>query len=561
MKVYPLPTKFHQYAFEFKYKPDMVDFCNYVSKSVGPVKFSYYDGKWHFTDMKVLEYILGRYSETEVDPVVKMKYQMYEEGQSIELLSKMKSEQIKKKEDSEIEIKGIKGKLYPYQKVGVEFFINNNGKAILADTMGLGKTLQALAFVTTTGKEKTLIISPASVKYSWEEEVKKWTKLKPLVIESQTKLSVDEFTNHDVFIINYDILSRHGNALLSFRFDCLICDEFHYIKNNTAMRTKAVKAIAKRIPSLLLLSGTPMLSRPVELYNGLYLMNPSEWSNYWKYTIRYCGAHQSRWGWDVRGATNIKELQLRISRYFLRRTKEEVLKDLPPKQFTDIPVELPPEIRKEYQLALSDFQNYLKSVKNKSDKDITKTMQAEKLVRLAALRQITSRGKINHALNTINDIIDSGQKVVVFSVYNEPLEKLKQELGKRAVSLTGEVASDKRKEIIDKFQNDPTVQVFLGGTKSAGVGITLTSAANVLFIDYSWVPADHEQAADRIHRIGQKADSINIYQLYTKDTIDDYMCGLLAKKRLLFDKLIENNDSRTVDTNLTNDLIKMIEGR
>lgn len=537
----------------------MLAFCHYVRKTLGETGFSFYDGKWRFTNMKAVEIIKGRYPATEIDPVIQMKYEMYLADQERELLAVMESERLKKAVDSNVEIKNISGNLYPYQKIGVEFFLNNKGRAILADDMGLGKSLQALAYVATAGMNKTLVICPASVKYSWEEETKKWTALRPLVIESQLSLSIEDYGNNDIFIINYDIVKKFLPSLLALPWDCLIADEFHYIKNNAAQRTKAVMMIARKTKNLLLLSGTPMLSRPVELYNGLNLLDPHTWSNYYTYTRKYCGGHEGFFGYDARGATNLNELQSRIGRYFLRRTKDQVLKELPPKQFIDIPVDLPAATRKEYDLAVDDFQDYLVKVKRKTDKEVIRSLAAEKLVRLAALRQITTKGKISHAWNTIQDIIESGQKVVVFSVYNEPLEQLRDKLGKSAVMLTGSVDSEKRKELIDRFQNDPETKVFLGGTKSAGVGITLTSAANVLFIDYSWVPADHAQAADRIHRIGQKASTISIYQLYSRNTIDDYMRKLLANKKEIFDKVIGEQEEHRRENSFTNDLIKMLE--
>lgn len=561
MKIFPSQTKYHAYAFDFDYSMSMVEFCRYVRSVVGDYEFTFYDDHWRFSDMKAVEIIKGRFPEVEIDPMIQFKFEMYQSQKEQELTELMELRRIKEAKDSSIVLNNVKGEPYPYQKVGVEFLMANNGRAIIADSMGLGKTLQALAYIATEKKSKSLIICPASVKWSWESEVKKWTNLKSLVMDSQNRLTGDDYDAYDVFIVNYDIMTKMAAGLSVVKWDCVVCDEFHYIKNNRAQRTKAVKAVAKRSPCLILLSGTPMLSRPVELYNGLNLLKPEIWNNYMDFTKKYCGGHQGYFGWDVRGATNLPELHARISRYFIRRNKEEVLKELPPKQFTDIPVDLPSAIRHEYDLAIADFQRYLKQIKKKTDKEVFRAMQAEKLVRLSALRQLTTKGKIDHAYNTIQDIIDSGEKVVVFSVYNEPLVQLKQKLGKKAVMLTGSVDSRDRKDIIEKFQDDPQTMVFLGGTKSAGVGITLTAAPNVLFIDYSWVPADHAQAADRIHRIGQKSDHINIYQLYSRNTIDDYMCQLLAGKKEIFDKLIENKDTETKEINITNDLIRMIENQ
>ena len=142
--------------------------------------------------------------------------------------------------------------------------------------MGMGKSLQALAYLVHSKKKKTLIICPASVKYVWEAEVEKWTKLKPYIVDSKTSIQALNFVlqtipiqARNVIIINYDILKKFSTILRATHFDCLVCDEFHYIKSLRAQRTKEVLALAPNINSILLLSGTPLLSRPVELFTGL----------------------------------------------------------------------------------------------------------------------------------------------------------------------------------------------------------------------------------------------------------------------------------------------------
>ena len=442
-----------------------------------------------------------------------------------------------------MKIEGIKGTLFPYQLEGVKFFIKNNGKAILADTMGLGKTLQSLAYVVQSKKKKTIVICPSSVKYVWAGEVKKWTHLKYLVIDSQTKLTKKKLDKYDIFIINYDILKKYGYLLHAAKFNCLICDEFHYIKNIKAKRTQYVRAIAKGIPSIILMSGTPLLSRPVELFNGLNLMDPTVWNNWIRFTIRYCAGKKGYFGWECKGATNIDELKERMGKYFLRRTKEEVLTQLPPKRFVSYPVRLESSILKKYRLAEISFIDYLKAEKKKVFKEMG--AGALRLKKLNALREMTSNGKIEAAKDIIQNIVDSGEKVVVFSMYNNPLTELHETFKSSSVLLTGGTPDKKRRDMIERFQKDDKLKVFFGGMKSAGVGITLTSASNVLFIDYSWVPGDHSQAVDRVHRIGQTAESITAYQMFSKNTIDEQMNNTLRKKQKIFDRLIEKDNVNT----------------
>jgi len=562
MKIGKEKTRYHKYTFEYPFSQELLAYCRYIKKLVGWENFTFYDKKWRFADPKIILMIKKRYAEVEIDPSIAHEVELAELKCKETALIAKNAERLKKKKTSNLEIKGLKGKLYPYQLIGTEFFINNKGKAILADTMGLGKTVQALGYIVHQNIPKTLVICPASVKYVWEGEISKWTHKKSLVITSKT--TIEEIVDNDkvdIFIINYDILKRYFKILYTVRWDCLILDEFHYIKNNAAQRTKLVKQIAKPIPSVLLLSGTPFLSRPVELFNGLSLMDPTVWNSWHHFSVRYCQGHQGPFGWDARGASNIEELQGRISKYFLRRMKEEVLPDLPEKKFINYPVTLDDETQRKYNTAIRDFATYLRDIKKKKADEISKSMLAEKLVRLGELRMLTTRGKIKSAEEIIEGIKNSGEKLVVFSVYNRPLEILHEKFKEESVLLTGKVDSEARKQIIDDFQNNDNIKVFFGGVKSSGIGITLTAASNVLFCDFSWNPADMKQCEDRVSRIGQKAKSIFVYQIYAKGTIDEYMVKLLAKKQSLFNQLFDDKNEKIENQgSLIDNLVEAIEG-
>jgi SWI/SNF-related matrix-associated actin-dependent regulator 1 of chromatin subfamily A len=274
---------------------------------------------------------------------------------------------------------------------------------------------------------------------------------------------------------------------------------------------------------------------------------------------KFCGGKRGYWGYEYKGATNLDLLREQISPYFLRRVKEEVLTDLPEKRFVNIPVEMDSTTRKTYNLATNNYELYLEVIKEKTDEEIKKSMSAEKLTKLNALRQITTAGKTKTAVSLVEDIIDTDEKVIVFSVYNEPLLELKKKFGDEAVILTGQSDDEERKSAMKKFQNDPKIKIFLGGMKAAGVGITLTAASNVIFIDYSWVPADHAQAMDRAHRIGNTSEAVTVYQLYVKETIDDYMREILDKKKDIFDRIMDGTASATeTKLNIVNELMAIM---
>ncbi len=551
MKIEVDESKYHHYAFVSSYDQSVVTFLKYLQSQVGWRELNWKDSKWRFTDPEIAEKIKARFPETELPPELGEKDQIEATALALKQLLNL---------DNDFVVNNIKneaGEILPYQKIGVQFMINCKGKMILADSMGVGKSLQALAYVAHEGIKKTLVICPASVKYSWESEVDKWTNLSSFVIDG--KSGFDPVGNQEnIIIINYDILHKYFKELVRFNFDCLIMDEFHFIKNSRARRSKVAKLIARRIPKSILLSGTPILSRPSEMFNGLNIIDPYSFNNYYTYATKYCNGHNDRFGWNDKGASNIPELQAKISRYFLRRTKEQVLPQLPKKRFINFPVELSPESRAEYLLAVNNFKAFLRDKKDKDEEEIAKTLMGEALAKVGYLRQITTKGKVKDGKELIRSIVDSGEKVVVFSCYREPLKIFKETFGDEAVMLSGETPLIERKEIIDQFQNNPNVKIFLGGIKSAGVGITLTAASNVVFLDLPWVPADHMQALDRCHRLGAIAESLSIYQMYAGRTIDQMMIKLLARKQKIFDALIEGQNIKK-SRNMIPELIKMIE--
>ena len=453
---------------------------------------------------------------------------------------------------------GLNGELYNFQLKGVEFFIRNNGRAILADECGVGKSVQALAYVAHEKLSKVLIICPASVKYAWESEIKKWIDSSSFVINSKTKLTEEIINSYNIFVINYDLLLKFFPLLSITKFDCLIGDESHYIKSPSTRRCKLVRKLSKNIPKILLLSGTPMLNRPVELFSSLNLIDPKTWNNWWEYSRRFCNGHQTHWGYyDCSGATNIAELREKISKYFLRRTKAQVLPELPPKTYINLPVELKNDYQVKYKFAEKNLIEYLRNIKNKTEAEINKSLQAEALVKLNELRQIASEGKIEYSQEIIENIIQGGEKVVVFSVYNKPLLQLKEYFKSKAVMIIGSTSEQERRENIKRFQNDRSCLIFLGGTHSAGIGITLTAASSVFFIDFDFVPANMQQSQDRIHRPGQTANKIFIYQLFAKDTIDEHSVKILDRKQKLFNQLIERKVMAEDGENIINKLIEV----
>lgn len=543
-------TKF-KYVLESEFNNEILNFCRKIKSMVGSKNFYFYQGKWRFNNVFIVDYFKREFPNIEIED--KLWQEWLKERNRINNILKVKN-----KKETDIEINNIKGELYPFQKLGFEFLCASNGRALILDQMGVGKTLQSLTYIAHQEFKKTLVVCPASIKYSWQGEVSKWTDLKSLIIQSGIDTSADDINKHDIIIINYDILKKYFDILNSIKWDCLICDESSYLKNPSTIRSKAVKELSLVIPHIILLSGTPILNRVVELFPGLSILERDIWNDWWNFTKRYCSGHRDFWGWRADGASNTEELKERINHLFIRRNKEDVLKDLPSKTFVDIPIELTAEDKQLYNLAEKNFLDYLLDIKNKSEEDANKTMSAVALAKLNELRQVSNQSKINPAIELAENIIDSGEKVLIFCSFNKPLELLKEHFKDRAVMIIGKTPEEERKEAIYNFQGNSKIKVFLGGIKSSGMGITLTEASAVIFIDEPWTPADHEQAEDRAHRIGNKAENITIYQIYARNTVDEYMKNVLVKKKKVFSNLFgEGKEYKKTTINIFNDVLKI----
>jgi len=556
-------SQFHSYALYYDYDPGKVAFCKALKETYGWQKFGFNADqglrRWVFSDSFIVTEIIKAYPGAIVDTAVAIqvardiKNYAVSEAQAVEVTA------VQAKTATDITIKGITGDLYPYQKVGVEFLLASGGRGIISDQPGCGKSLQALAYIAHEGFSRSLIIAPASVKSSWVKEVKKWTKMSYIEIDGKTDMSKIPATVK-LWIINYDILSKHLDTLLKTRFDCIVGDEAHMVKSRTAKRTKAMMAIAKHSAHVVLLSGTPLLSRPVELFTLLNMVDSKTWNNWYDFTRKYCGGHQGRFGYETGGATNTEELHTRIKRHFIRRLKKDVLAELPPKVRIDVPVELSPQYKREYEAAEDDLVTFLIQYKGKQPAEVAKVIAAEQLAKLNILRQIAALGKVPTAIELITSVLEAGEKILVFSSFMEPLRLIQEKFATESVAITGTTPVNERGEIVTRFQEDPNCRVFVGGIRSAGVGITLTAAQNVLFLDYAWNPADMQQAEDRIHRPGQTAISVNIYQLHSEGTIDGKLLKLLKHKQVIFDKVIDGIKVTSEDKKASKQAFKDVMG-
>ncbi|RTG81423.1 SWI/SNF-related matrix-associated actin-dependent regulator of chromatin subfamily A-like protein 1, partial [Schistosoma bovis] len=434
--------------------------------------------------------------------------------------------------------------LFPFQKDGVCLALKRSGRVLLADDMGLGKTIQSLAIASAYYSEwPLLIITPSSVRFSWRDQIIRWLG-KPLNL-NLTHITVvnsgkdimddwDSFNSSPITIISYDLMSRYGKELLKRRYGVVIADESHFIKNIKAARTKAATPILKWAKRVLLLSGTPAMSRPAELFPQISAISPNLFQGgFHEFGLRYCSAKECPWGWDYSGCSNMTELQLVLERsIMIRRVKADVLSQLPAKR-RELVV-LDPSIIKKGSLgrhAKTMLTDKLSSKEKRSA--LFEYFHATGSVKLPAIEQY------------VLDIIECGHKFLLFAHHTDvldSLDKLLSEKSIRFIRIDGRTNSEQRSVVCQIFQNEDDCRVALLSITAAGTGLHLTAANLVIFAELFWNPGVLVQAEDRAYRIGQM-DSVLIRYLIAEQTADDFIWPLVERKLEVLSKAGLNRET------------------
>jgi SWI/SNF-related matrix-associated actin-dependent regulator 1 of chromatin subfamily A len=437
-----------------------------------------------------------------------------------------------------------------HQKKAIQKLVGNK-KFILADDMGLGKTTSTIISALETGAKKILIVCPASLKINWQREIENYSDRSVYISEGK------KFSNeHDFVIINYDILKnfhdpkkKDDSIILKNNFDLVIMDEAHMISNPQAQRTKIVNDLCDKVDRVWLLTGTPMTSRPMNYFNLLSLVNSPVAANWMAYARRYCNGFQFSVGkrkvWNVAGASNLDELRERTQTHILRRLKDEVL-DLPDKIITPVYLRLK---SKDYEELMGEYFNWYD---NNSEDSSSLTIQFGKLMKV---RKVIAQEKVKNTIELAENIIEQGKKVIIFTNFTDTLQEIYNHFGKQAVYLDGSCSKPHRQKSVDDFQENDKIRVFVGNLKAAGVGITLTSAEAVIMNDLSFVPAEHAQAEDRSHRIGQK-NSTSVYYPLFENTIEGAIYDILNRKKKIISTVM--GDDIMDDASSIEEMLNMI---
>jgi SWI/SNF-related matrix-associated actin-dependent regulator 1 of chromatin subfamily A len=439
-------------------------------------------------------------------------------------------------------------KLYRFQREDVRNIERFGGRVLLASEMGTGKTAQAIMWSLwyLPADARILVICPASIKINWQREWLKFGNVRTEIISGMKPTSLPDSR---ILIVNYDILAvRKGQQsswlglLDDWKPDLIICDECHYVKSPSAKRSKAVRMLCKNAPHVIMVSGTPMTNRPAELFSCLQILCPEEFPSWTKYLWRYCNPRLTPWGLDVSGASNLMELHERLTELcMIRRRKVDVLKDLPPKIHSVIPIELTGKDRKEYDTAEREFVQWLRRVSPERARTAEK---AEYLVKHGYLRRLAGVLKQKSVIEWIENFLqDTDEKLIFFGVHKKFLRPIYEKFKETAVIVDGSVTNKKRQTAFDSFVNLRKKRLFIGNIVAAGLGWNGQVACNVAFGELPETPGELNQASDRAHRIGQ-SKVVTCYYLVSEDTIEEKLCDLLQSKQEVLSRTLDGEKRR-----------------
>ncbi|XP_064952921.1 uncharacterized protein LOC135606071 isoform X7 [Musa acuminata AAA Group] len=438
----------------------------------------------------------------------------------------------------------VESKLLPFQREGIRFMLQHGGRALLADEMGLGKTLQAIAVAACIPDAwPVLVVTPSSLRLQWASMIQQWLNISSadiLVVLSQhggsnkagfkivfsnlkSNIHLDGVFN----IVSYDVVPKIQDILLASEFKIVIADESHFMKNAQAKRTNACLPVLQKAQYAILLSGTPALSRPIELFKQLEALYPGVYRNVHEYGNRYCkggifGLYQ--------GASNHEELHcLMKATVMIRRLKKDVLSQLPVKRRQQVFLDLKEKDMKQIRILFRELEVVKMNIQAC---DSPEKMESLKFMQKNLINKIyndSAEAKIPAVLDYLSTVIEADCKFLIFAHHQPMIDAIHQFLLKKKVGcirIDGGTPSSMRQALVNEFQEKIEIKAAVLSIKAGGVGLNLTAASTIFFAELTWTPGDIIQAEDRAHRIGQ-VSSVNIYYLLSNDTVDDiiwYVC-------------------------------------
>lgn len=477
-------------------------------------------------------------------------------------------------EDAEIDVAGIP--LLPYQRAGVAY-ASAALKTFIADSMGLGKTIQAIATLEHLNEAEpqypAVIVCPPSLVLNWQNEYVKWLPSRSVsVIRNRKDWPTEPY---DVLVVGYSNIKAWENQLQGHQ--AYVFDESHYLKSPDAQRTKAAVKIVKGVPksgAVLCLTGTPVTNKPAEYAPQLEVLGRiKDFGGRWGFYRRYCNAFRDRFGqWNIDGHSNLDELNERLrGNCYIRRTKEQVLKELPNVRQNRVLVEGSSAGMKEYRQAEENIIKYLMDRaaqiaaelgQKPGSAAVRAKMRAERnehLVKIGTLRKLAARAKMAAVIEWVDSVIESGNKVVVAAHHREIVDELATRYGNLKIQGGMDVSLVEEHKRIFQERSAEDAPVIVLSIQAAKTGHTLTAAQDVLFVELPWTWADVEQTYSRCHRLGQKG-SVTATYLLCENTIDEKIYDVVERKREIVGVAIDGGEVSGTGGDVFDMFLSKIEG-
>lgn len=444
--------------------------------------------------------------------------------------------------DADLDVAGLP--LLPYQRAGVKY-ASTAKRCFIADDMGLGKTLQAIATLEhVENAYPAVVVCPPTLVLNWKKEYEKWLPhRKVATVKNRSDFPED---GYDVVVVGYSNINAWSNRLQKHR--SYVFDESHYCKSPDAQRTKAAVKMARSAPKdgvVLCLTGTPVTNRPAEYAPQLDMLGKlSDFGGKWGFYRRYCNAFRDRFGqWNISGNSNLDELNDRLrGNCYIRRTKDQVLEELPPVRHNVVVIDGTESGMKEYRKAEKDIINYIMERAREIARELgeppnsaavrakLRAERNEHLVRIGVLRKLAAKAKMNAVQEWIESRIESGNKVVIAAHHREIVDELASKYGNLKIQGGMDVSDVELNKQMFQDKSTEEAPVMVLSIQAAKTGHTLTASQDVLFVELPWTPSDVDQTYSRCHRLGQKGSVTATYFL-CQDTVDEKIYGVIEEKR------------------------------
>jgi len=451
--------------------------------------------------------------------------------------------------------------LWDYQVKGVEFLERSNARALLADEQGLGKTIQILALIKLHQKELTpcVIVAPSSVTNQWHAEIREKCGIQGFltqVIKTGKELAAPGF---DIYVTTYDLLKNEKCfSMVKDTIKLVAIDECQRIKNHLSDRAKAIQKICKNVEHIIPLSGTPIKNHAGEYFTVLNLIAPRIFPHYTTFIEKDCDSYNNGWGYKVGGLRNPEAFHEKTKDFILRRTKDEVLPDLPDKTRRFFHCELDKRVNKAYAAALQELEDAY------YNDDDAFAKQSCILAIMTKMRQVTGVGKVENCLDFLTEFIESNQrKIVVFAHHHIAVDMLVGKYNEWATEnghdkcLNLKAGSgDEKEKLVSQFR-DGNFRVMIASTQAAGEGLNLQFCSDAVMLERQWNPPNEVQAEDRFHRFGQ-LNKVSITYMIATETIDEYFTELVESKRAIIASTMDNKEIAWDQASLMSELANIL---